>query len=109
MATVQFLTVVDLHERISGGETPQILDVRTPEEFAAGHIDGSVLVPHDQITGWPEALDPAGPTVVICKAGGRAVHAAALLDRATDGELLVVAEGGVPDWPSLGGTLTPGS
>lgn len=106
MARIQILTVAELHERLAAGDAMQVLDVRTPEEFAAGHLAGAVLVPHDQLTGWPEALDPSQPTAVICKAGGRAVHAAALLDRATDGELLVVAEGGVPDWPSLGGTLT---
>lgn len=108
MAEIRILTSADLYELVLAGEGLQVLDVRTPEEFAAGHIEGAVLQPYDQITGWPEALDPELPTAVICKAGVRAIHAAAVLDAATDGELLVVAEGGVLDWPSLGGTLVTG-
>ena len=106
MATLRILTVADLHELLLEGQEMQVLDVRTPEEFAAGHIAGAVLAPHDQIVGWPEALDPAVPTAVICRAGARALHAAALIDQLTDGELFVVAEGGVPNWPELGGELT---
>lgn len=105
MAELRILTSADLFELMAGGEPMQVLDVRTPEEYAAGHIAGSLLVPHDQVDGWPEALDRSVPTAVICRAGARALHAAALLDRSTDGELYVVAEGGVEDWPQLGGTL----
>ena len=108
MAELRILTSADLYELMLQGEEVQILDVRTPEEFAAGHIEGAVLVPYDQVTQWPEALDPATPTAVICKAGVRAVHAAAILDRLTDGELYVVAQGGVGDWPTLGGDLVTG-
>ncbi len=106
MATLRLLTSADLHELLAEGQEIQVLDVRTPAEYAAGHIAGAVLVPHDEIAGWPESLDPEHPTAVICKAGVRALHAAAILDQLTQGELLVVAEGGVPDWPSLGGELT---
>ncbi len=106
MATLRLLTSADLHELLVEGQDIQVLDVRTPAEFAAGHIAGAVLVPHDEIAGWPEALDPERPTAVICKAGVRALHAAAILDQLTGAELLVVAEGGVPDWPALGGQLT---
>lgn len=106
MATLRLLTSADLHELLAEGHDVQVLDVRTPAEYAAGHIAGAVLVPHDEIAGWPSALDPERPTAVICKAGVRALHAAAILDQLTSADLYVVAEGGVPDWPSLGGQLT---
>lgn len=108
MAELRILTAPDLYDLIVAGEQVQILDVRTPEEFAAGHIDGSTLAPYDTILSWPEALDPATPTAVICKAGVRAMHAAGMLDQFTDGVLYVVADGGVPDWPQFGGTLQTG-
>lgn len=108
MAELRILTSSDLYELLLQGEEIQILDVRTPEEFASGHIDGATLVPYDQVAEWPGGLDPAIPTAVICKAGVRAVHAAAVLDRFTDGELYVIAQGGVGDWPRLGGELTAG-
>lgn len=106
MANLRILTSADLHELLTEGLDVQVLDVRTPAEFAAGHIPGSVLVPYDEITGWPNALDAERPTAVICKAGARALHAAAILDQLTGADLYVVAEGGVLDWPSLGGELT---
>ncbi len=106
MAELRILTSADLYELMLQGQAVQVLDVRTPEEFAFGHIAGSLLIPYDQVSAWPEQLDPSLPTAVICKAGVRAVHAAAVLDRFTDGELYVVAQGGVGDWPRLGGELT---
>lgn len=106
MAELRILTAPDLYDLIVAGEQVQVLDVRTPEEFAGGHIAGSTLVPYDQLLSWPEALDPEIPTAVICKAGARAMHAAAMLDQLTEGVLYVVAEGGVPDWPSFGGELS---
>src|ERR1700712_1974899 len=106
MAELRILTSADLFELMLEGEEVQILDVRTPEEFAAGHIAGAVLVPYDQVTEWPAEFSRDVPTAVICKAGVRAMHAGAILDQLTTGELYVVAEGGVTDWPSLGGALT---
>lgn len=108
MAELRILTSADLYELMLAGEPVQVLDVRTPEEYAGGHIKGAQLLPHDQITGWPPQLDPAVPTAVICKAGARALHAAAMLDQLSTGEIFVVAEGGVEDWPGFGGTLVTG-
>ena len=35
--------------RFNGIKPAVIIDVRTPAEFAAGHIDGAVNIPYDQI------------------------------------------------------------
>jgi len=50
-----------------------LLDVRTPEEFAAGHIAGAINIPHDQL---PNRLaEIAGAKskelVVYCRSGRR--------------------------------------
>jgi phage shock protein E len=54
-----------------------VLDVRTPEEFAQGHIPGAVNIPHDQL---PNRLaEIAGAkskdVVVYCRSGRRATLA----------------------------------
>lgn len=55
----------------------QIIDVRTPEEFAEGHIEGAVNYNvqgpdfADQIAG----LDPSGTYAVYCRSGNRSVAA----------------------------------
>lgn len=54
--------------------TPVVIDVRTPEEFAAGHVEGAMNVPYEQIGGRIAALAPGKdtPVVLYCKSGRRA-------------------------------------
>ncbi|WP_374515561.1 rhodanese-like domain-containing protein [Niveibacterium sp.] len=53
---------------------PVVIDVRTPEEFAAGHVEGAMNVPYEQIGGRIAALAPGKdtPVVLYCKSGRRA-------------------------------------
>jgi len=76
---------------------PQILDVRDPLEWEAGHIEGSVhcYVP-DLAQGVPEAVDPAQPLWLVCRTGNRASIAAGILEE-QGLDVVVVAKGGVPD------------
>jgi len=58
-----------------------ILDVRTPEEYAQGHLDNALLIPHSQIT---SRIDELGSNkdqqiVVYCAVGGRAAKAEKIL------------------------------
>jgi len=71
----------ELAERLAGGSAPLILDVRTPEEFASGHIPGAVNVPQDQLAERISSLDLAPDTeiVVHCERGGRARASASVL------------------------------
>ena len=76
---------------------PQILDVRDPLEWEAGHIEGSVhcYVP-DLATGLPASIDKSQPLWVVCRTGNRASIAAGILE-GLGLDVLVVAKGGVPD------------
>jgi phage shock protein E len=60
-----------------------VLDVRTAEEFAAGHVPGAINVPHDQVAGRLGEL--AGlrdkDVVVYCKSGRRAALALEVLGK----------------------------
>lgn len=51
---------------------PQLLDVRTPDEYAQGHIPGAILIPHDALGRRVDELDPARPVVLYCRTGRRA-------------------------------------
>jgi len=64
---------------ISNGETqltaaPIIIDTRSPEEYAAGHLDGALLMPYGDIGGMIEAKvpDKNTPIMLYCHSGGRA-------------------------------------
>lgn len=66
------------------GEDAVILDVRTPEEYAAGHLEGAVLLDFNGgqfAAGFPN-LDPDAEYVVYCRSGNRAGQAVALMEKA---------------------------
>lgn len=54
-----------------------VLDVRTPEEFAAGHIPGALNIPHDQLPNRLTELAGAKSkdVVVYCRSGRRSAMA----------------------------------
>src|SRR5512134_1951806 len=60
-----------------------VLDVRTPEEFAAGHVPGAVNVPHDQLANRLAEVPRDKDVVVYCRSGRRSLIAADIL--ATNG------------------------
>ena len=77
----------------------QVIDVRTPEEFARGHIRQSKLIP---LSNFGEQLPLAKlkqdkPVLIVCESGMRARRAAAILDKQgyTD---VAVLDGGVRSW-----------
>ena len=63
----------------SEDQRPLVLDVRTPEEYAAGHVPGAMLIPHDQLAMRLEALDRDRPIIVYCRTGRRSALAETLL------------------------------
>jgi phage shock protein E len=52
-----------------------LLDVRTAEEFAAGHIPGAVLLPYDELAAKFREADKGRPIVVYCRSGRRSAIA----------------------------------
>lgn len=74
----------ELLQRIADKTAPVILDVRSAEEFAAGHIPGAVNIPHTELAQrLPSmALRPGQEIVVHCESGRRAGLAATVLREA---------------------------
>ena len=53
-------------------EGMRVIDVRTPQEFAAGHVPGAVNIPFDQIAARAaEVGDPSKPVLLYCRTGRR--------------------------------------
>lgn len=66
-----------------------LLDVRTAQEYASGHVDGAVNIPIDQLEARLDELGPKDrPVVVYCHSGGRSAYAKTLLDRAGYAEVI---------------------
>ena len=81
-----------------------ILDVRTPEEFAAGHIAGAILIPDYEIREKAESIltDKDQLILVYCRSGRRSKSAANEL--AALGYTNIWEFGGINDWKY--GTVT---
>lgn len=60
-------------------EDTQLIDVRTPAEFALGHIPGAVNIPVDELRQSLEHLDPQRPVVLYCAVGLRGYIASNIL------------------------------
>jgi len=73
------------------------IDVRTPEEFAAGHVEGATRIPWDGIEKGVAQLELAKdtPVYLYCGAGGRAGKAKERLDMM--GFTAVTNAGGLED------------
>lgn len=68
---------------------PIIIDVRTPEEFNSGHLEGAVNldVTDAGFDARIAALDPAASYIVYCRSGNRSAQAAARMRTAGLGDI----------------------
>ena len=74
-----------LNERIAWADHSLfLLDVRSPEEFAAGHLPGAVHIPHGELAARVAELSTARERdiVVYCRTGVRSAQALEVLDQA---------------------------
>ncbi len=90
--------VAELQAAIAAGTPPCVLDVRTPQEFAGGHIEGAMHIPVDDISKRLNEVPRDGRKLyVICAGGGRSAAAATFLSNR--GYLNIHnVEGGMSSW-----------
>ena len=82
----------------------QVLDVRTREEFASGHLDKAILIPwtdKDFTDRADKGLDPRKPVLVYCHGGVRSAKAAAALVQLGFTDVRDLA-GGIFAWQQTG-------
>lgn len=76
-----------------------VLDVRTPEEFSEGHLEGAIAIDFydpsfaDEIAG----LDPTVPYLIYCRSGNRSGQTTELM-RQLDFEDVTEIDGGIVSW-----------
>jgi phage shock protein E len=76
-----------------------VLDVRTPEEFAAGHVPGAINIPHTELAARVAELEGSRDSdiVVYCRTGKRAAEALGVLEKSGFKRLLHL-EGDYTRW-----------
>ena len=69
----------DQVEKLPRDGSVTLLDTRTPGEYAAGHIEGYINIPVDELRERIGELDAAKPVYVICQSGIRSYIASRIL------------------------------
>ena len=83
----------------------QLIDVRQPEEHAAGRIAGSRLIELAQLSDQARTIEPDRPVVFYCRSGARSAMATeAFLRAGFDAHNMA---GGLLDWEAAGLPLEP--
>lgn len=78
-APVGLMSAAELLDRMERGDAPVIVDVRQPEEWAAGHIPGALHIPLGDMPRRMGELNRDAETVLVCRSGNRSGRAAAFL------------------------------
>ena len=99
-ASIREVTVDDLR---AAGPAPILLDVREPDETAAGRIPGARVIPRGFLEQRIDAAiaDRAAPIVVYCASGNRSVLGADTLRRLGYTDVASLA-GGIAAWKQAG-------
>jgi glyoxylase-like metal-dependent hydrolase (beta-lactamase superfamily II) len=100
LSTVAQMPVDELSSRVNERADLQIVDVRTPGEYQAGHAPGAVNFPLSKLEAMADQLDRR-PTAVICQSGYRSSAACSLLARKGFKDLFNVV-GGTAAWINAG-------
>lgn len=96
--TFQQITAEKANDMIENHEQDVILDVRTKEEYATGHIEGAILLPDNEVSAKAQDMipDKTATILVYCRTGNRSKQAAKTL--VTMGYTNVYEMGGIMDW-----------
>src|SRR5574341_527942 len=93
----------DLQRRMKSGERVVVIDVRDPDEFRDGHIEGSANISRGflEFRIGTAVTDPATPIVLYCQTGLRSVLAAQALKELGYGTVINL-QGGYQKWVQSG-------
>ena len=95
------ITASELSERRASGAAPVVIDVRTSEEYASGHIPGALNIPFDQVAQRIFEIEARHGVALYCMVGPRARKGeSALLDAGYTSVLHL--EGGLAAWQAAG-------
>ena len=94
-----------LIERVANNDW-LLIDVRSPQEFADGHIPGAVNMPHENINDYLSELEGHRnkPIIIYCRSGRRAKLAMKVLEELDFSEVMHL-EGDMLGWSAAGMTV----
>lgn len=100
--SIMSVSAIDFNKRIKS-DSVQILDVRTPQEYAEGHIGGAININVQSADFQQMAekrLSKDSTILVYCRSGRRSMNAAEILTRL--GYKVINLKGGIIEWKQAG-------
>lgn len=103
MTITKSISPVELSSVLASGNSADLLDVRTPAEYAGAHVPGAVLAPLNElkVEAFLARHTPGSPIYVLCHSGLRAGKAIEQFSRAGCEDCILV-EGGTQAWINAG-------
>jgi len=99
-APLPSVSAADLSEKLKNGKRPLVVDVRQPEEYRQGHIDGAKLIPLGELPQRLKELPKDKEIVCVCASGNRSRSATKRLIH--EGYNAVNMNGGMMSWARSG-------
>ncbi|NNF06145.1 MAG: rhodanese-like domain-containing protein [Candidatus Eisenbacteria bacterium] len=96
---LETVTATEVQAIVENPESAFLLDVRTPGEFAEGHIEGAVNIPSYQLKNRMAELPKNKPILVYCEMGYRAADVARILTESDGFQVKTYVEG-MSEWRS---------
>ena len=100
LASSQFVDSRELSEILEDGRPITVVDVRTTEEYRAGHIPKAISIPMDEIESRLEDIPSGCDVVLTCLSGDRSSMTHDQICSKVDG--LTCLKGGMDAWESAG-------
>jgi len=100
--TVELITVEEMDSLLQIGKV-QLIDVRTPEEFTEGYIQGAINIDYrnENFKQLIEKVDKTKPVAVYCGRGGRSGSCATYMKNAGFTKIYDL-DGGITRWKYKG-------
>jgi rhodanese-related sulfurtransferase len=100
--SISVLSVTDFEKKLTK-KNVVLVDVRTPEEVADGHLDGALNINFlsENFAGEIEALNKKNTYLIYCRTGKKSRSAADLLEKAGF-KLVHMLDGGITAWKDAG-------
>ena len=95
------ISVSDARALMESSSNVLVVDVRTPQEYAQGHLYGAVNIPLSDLSLRIGGLEKNRPILVYCRTGHRSAQASSILVNAGFTQVYNL-EGGITAWINSG-------
>jgi rhodanese-related sulfurtransferase len=97
-----YVSAEEVKTWLDEGKPVTVVDVREADEFRAGHLDGAINIPYEQIASIAEPLSKDQPLVLYCIHSAHRAPAASTTLRELGFTDLYVLDGGIIAWQEEG-------